>query len=477
MKRVEVKVNTANVLRYLGSLYRNPADAIKEYISNALDSFLANPGAVNHCHVVYQLTPGSVIISYNTPGMNKKEFETALQNVADSVKLGMAVHQIGRLGIGIWAFHQIGRRAEFLSKKSSESETVKVVLREGNDQAEFSSALKREELKKPGMTIRITGLKTNPTLAKSPLSAKKLCSFFAEKFDSYLRKGSLEVDIFCKNQLYKVEPMEITLPVIAKDYSVHYVNGDQNKKIELSLWFEPAGKGKVTIRHMGIPIVEDISTISAYGLEESVFARGSIMGYIDADFLIPLPARTAFEEDRDWISFLKVLDRILPSVEAEVELLRDEMRQEKTKEIFKKAISLSREVLQTDGLEDLEWLRGMAKKRGPSKEPGTHPTTKRTGKQKVPGDKKDEEGFKISLQERPFEEGPSCHSRFVEGVVQVNTLNSDYQEEMAESEKNQIIYLTSLIGKEVVAFNDKSGYANDSLEKTLTFFFAMKRRI
>lgn len=146
MKRVEVKLHTANVLRYLGSIYRNPADAIKEYVSNALDSFLANPGAVNICQVDFHFTPKSIIIDYNTPGMNQREFESALQSVADSVKQEMNVLQIGRLGIGIWAFHQFARRAKFLSRGTEGTETIKVILREGWEEAEIAKALKKEQL-------------------------------------------------------------------------------------------------------------------------------------------------------------------------------------------------------------------------------------------------------------------------------------------------------------------------------------------
>ena len=40
MKKVPIKIHTANALRWLGSLYRNPSDAIKEHVSNAIDEHL-----------------------------------------------------------------------------------------------------------------------------------------------------------------------------------------------------------------------------------------------------------------------------------------------------------------------------------------------------------------------------------------------------------------------------------------------------
>ncbi len=82
----------------------------------------------------------------------------------------------------------------------------------------------------------------------------------------------------------------------------------------LELYFEPFGKGVVGIRHNGVVIVDNIKNLDAYGLEESVYADGYIRGFIDADFLSPLPARTGFEENADWMNFLEELDKLRPSI-------------------------------------------------------------------------------------------------------------------------------------------------------------------
>jgi hypothetical protein len=36
---------------------------------------------------------------------------------------------------------------------------------------------------------------------------------------------------------------------------------------------------------MGVSIVDDLKTLSAYGLEESIYGMGDVKGFIDADFL------------------------------------------------------------------------------------------------------------------------------------------------------------------------------------------------
>jgi HSP90 family molecular chaperone len=172
MRKVSIKLNTANALRWLGSLYRNPADAIKEHVSNAIDEHLKAKGIGKElpvCKVTFTLKKDEIIIEYPY-GMSKEEFEGALQRVAESVKKSFDFKQIGQLGIGMFSFFQIGKRCIFFSKKDKGAETVKVTLREGSDDAEFETAIKRESLSSPGIKIIISGLLFDPTKPRGPLS-------------------------------------------------------------------------------------------------------------------------------------------------------------------------------------------------------------------------------------------------------------------------------------------------------------------
>jgi len=72
----------------------------------------------------------------------------------------------------------------------------------------------------------------------------------------------------------------------------------------------------------------------------------------------------------------------------------------------------------------------------------------------------------------PFESGSQAHSRFVAGVVQANTLHPDYQQ-AARSADSRLVYAALMIGKESIAFNDRTGMAGDFLEKLLDFYFKL----
>lgn len=573
MKKVPIKLHTANALRWLGSLYRNPAEAIKEHVSNAIDEhFKAKETgtALVNCKVAFSLEKDKVIIEYPY-GMTREEFTDALQRVADSAKKSLDFKQIGQLGIGMFSFLQIGKKCIFLSKKDDGQETIKVTLRDGSDEAEFETAIKRESLANPGIKIIISGLAFDPLKSRGPLSPTRLQKMFAEKFDPYLKDGSLEIEISSKGASYTVKPLKIELPQVGKSFRDWILKRDPKKKLSLELYFDPSGKGTVGIRQMGVIIVNDLKTLSAYGLEESVYANGELKGFIEADFLKPLPARTGFEENEDWVNLLDELDRLRPSIEAEVEILKQEEAEKKLTEIQRKAIELARDILNTEEFKDLELLEGLGRKiREPRLPPNgfdfvppsmrilpgekgslplkayvprvvpnncvirlsvsdpesievitnslilsksnadkdgvvtCHVSFKAKLKKSVPttliasagnlktqavirvaepGPKRqpiigsEKEGGGINYEERPFEDGPSKHSRYVSRIVQINTLNYDYKREMKGTNEAKLVYAALMIGKETLAFNDKSGVADEYLEKILTFNFMLKNRI
>jgi hypothetical protein len=478
-RRVPIKLHVANALQWLGTLYRSPAEAIKEHISNAIDEHLKacrSGGAPSPCKVAFKLERSKVTIEYPY-GMSQNEFQGALERVADSAKQRTEVAQIGRLGIGIFSFQQIGRKCTFLSRKTGTDMSIQVVLKEGTDEAEFDAALKRDALDVPGIRIIISELKFDPTRVRGPLAPEKLKRLFQEKYDRYLREGWLQIVIQQGAETTWVEPLRIDLPRVAKGLESVHISGDEQKKVRLELYFDPSGKGKVAIRHMGVVVVDDISQHTAYGLEESVYGSGDVKGFIDADFLHPSPARTTFEENRDWESLLVLLNRHRPQVEAEVEELKEREREKALSDIQKKAIQLAREILDLQEFRDLELPGQLAKPRGPAQEKRSVPTGERTGERShEPGQKKNG-GLRINYVEKAFEDGAGRHSRIVGGTIECNDSNPDYIQEKSGPEEAQVAYGTLIIGKETVAYNDKSGGADDHLERLLGFYFKLKARL
>ena len=248
-----------------------------------------------------------------------------------------------------------------------------------------------------------------------------------------------------------------------------------------------SGHGRVAIRHHGVTVVEDLAGLTAYGIEASAWARGFVCGAIDADFLSPLPARTGFEENDDWIAVLDLLDRYLPTLETEIDGHLAAHRAQQASEIGERALRLARDILDLDEFRDLALPGGLAKRGRPEpppplggssgsrRSPGGTRKRVRGDPPKGPGTLPSARGQRVRYEEIPFEAGSPAHSRFASGVVQANTLHPDFQQS-ARSADSRLAYAALMIGKESIAFNDRTGTAGDFLEKLLDFYFKLGAR-
>ena len=372
-QRIPIQLHVANALQWLGTLYRNPAEAIKEHVSNAIDEHLKAKlagTAHDHCDVMFTLDRKHVTIDYPY-GMSRKEFESALQRVADSAKRATGVGTIGRLGIGIFSFQQIGKRCTFLSRKTVASETLRVVLKEASDEATLETALAREALPRPGLRVIITELKFDPTRSRGPLAPDTLRRYLAEKFESYLREGWLRITIRAGIGEFVVTAARVQLPRLLADLGRIAVGGDPRRAARLDLYFDPTGRGRVSIRHRGVVVIEDVSALAAYGLEDSAWAQGHVRGTIDADFLTPLPARSGFDENEEWIALLDALDKYLPTLDDEIATHLSVHRAKEAGVIGERALRLARDILDLDEFRDLALPGGLAKRGRPAPPPMT----------------------------------------------------------------------------------------------------------
>jgi hypothetical protein len=482
-QRIPIQLHVANALQWLGTLYRNPADALKEHVSNAIDEHVKaklTGAADERCHVTFTLDKRVIVIDYPY-GMSRVEFESALRRVADSAKRAGTARTIGRLGIGIFSFQQIGRRCTFYARKTPASETIRVVLKEGSDEASIENALARDALPGPGLRVVISDLKFDPTRPRGPLAPDTLRRYLAEKFEAYLREGWLTIAIRVGIAEFAVVPSKIRLPPLLADLPVLTLPRAPDKKARLELYFDASGRGRVAIRHRGVTIIENLGTLAAYGVEHSAWAEGYVRGVIDADFLTPLPARSGFEEDEDWIALLDLLDRYLPTLRAELDEHLAAHRALEVAAIADRALRLARDILDLDEFRDLALPGGLAKRgrpesAGPPGPPRMRPKRTRTGEApRDAGEMLSARGRRIRYEEVVFEPGSHAHSRFVAGVVQVNVLHPDYQQ-AARSIDARLAYAALMIGKESIAWNDRSGSAGDFLEKLLDFHFKLQGR-
>jgi len=367
-KKVQIRIKSSSGLRLIGRIYKGPADAAKEPVSNFIDEHI-NPAnasiaqALGVCKVVFTIAKSKIVIE-GPYGMTQQRFEYVLDNVLDSDKDGVDYAQIGRQAAGLFSWFQIpAGKCVYYSKAEKGQPTVKVTIKEGQEEADFETARKSESLKNPGMRFEISMLKADPTRFNSSLHPSKFSKFLGKTFRDYLKEGILEIELRCKGKSCFVEPTEIGLPLITEGWDSIKVKGDPKRLIRLELYFDPEGKGSVSIRHTKIPNVDDIREMGDFGLGigKSIYADRCISGYIDADFLEPASGKNRFVEDNNWEEFLAELDQLAPGIEAELKRFREAESSKHLSKVQSEASEYTREILSGPEFVDLELLEGVRK--------------------------------------------------------------------------------------------------------------------
>ena len=333
------------------------------------------------------------------PGMNEYDFTDILQGFANTDS--QDDFPLKNLGIRLFAFYYIGKRIEILSKKREDDITIKVKIQTWDNYAEIIRIKQgdQEDFTEPGMQIRIFSLKESPISTKSSLYVSNLMDVFGDIFYNQLNERLLVIRIFYKNKWYDVEPIR---------------NG-RHKYIGENYESSEEGKGKISIKHLSMPVINGIETMDSLRL-----------------------ARANFKEDNAKVEFSHDLDNLHISFKAQIDNPKKEFEPLKIDEIYKKALSLSKTILQTCGIMNIDWL---------------------TPKAILP----------LAIDNRP-----NIHSYLREGIIQINTSNPDYIKAMNSSEKDFIDYIALLIGKELIAFDDKNILPDVALEKMLSYMLAMK---
>ena len=470
---VDVEINKINALITLGSMYRNAAEAIKEYVSNALDEWAVarhQGKAEGQCEVVFTLNKKSIIIDYNAPGMDEAGFEEALKHVVDSPKQGYDTPQIGHLGIGLWAFNQVGNQATFYSKKRRRAATIKVVLRRNSSEAEFSSPTPDEARKKPGMTIVITGLFQDPTKPYGPLSPGRLRHVLADRFDAYLRAGQLKITIRSGKDKLLVEPLQLDLPDVGARFREVTLSTDPGKVFKTRFWFDPSGNGRVSIRHMGVVILDDLRSVPEYGFQDSIYTSGLIKGYIDADFLRPLPGRAQFVEDLDLVSLLDTLRSMSPELAEEIGVFQEEAENERRLGLLRRATRIAREILSQDEFLDLELIDGLSRIRPRQGGVGKR-TVRVSGNNRSNGSNGNgaSRSYRPLVKQSIFEGDIRRRSRISDGTIEININSPDFLALHDVPRTHLVAYVAMLLGKEMIAYNDASGVSDEALEKMVAY--------
>ena len=329
------------------------------------------------------------------------------------------------------------------------------------------------------MTIEITGLFQDPTRRYGPLSQARLKHVLADRFDVYLRTGQLKITIKTGKGESDVSPVQLDLPEIGAKFQEMHLPGEPDKVFRTRFWFDPSGQGRVAMRHTGVVIIDDIRELFEHEMTDSILVSGLIKGFVDAEFLSPLPARAQFFEDEYLTMLLDALQEIGVELDKEITGFRDEAENERMQTLFRRATRLAREIFSQDEFMDLDLIDGLrrvsrtdgeshARTEIPSR--SRPPTEHETNGHKENGSNGHGRRAARDIIRRADFDGDVRHrSRLNEGAIEININSPDFLALSRVPRSHQVAYVAMLLGKEIIAYNDSSRASDEALEKMAAY--------
>ena len=233
------------------------------------------------------------------------------------------------------------------------------------------------------------------------------------------------------------------------------------------------------MRHTGVVIIKDIRELYEYEMKGSILVSGLIKGFVDAEFLSPLPARAQFFEDESLTKLLDSLQEIGVELDKEITGFRDEADNARVQALFGRATRLAREIFSQEEFLDLELIDGLrrvsnsngeahAVNGDSAKKPETN-GHEANGHRENGGNGHSRRAARDIIRRSDFGGDVRHRSRLNDGAIEININNPDFLALSRVPRSHQVAYVAMLLGKEIIAYNDSSRASDEALERMAAY--------
>jgi len=470
------------VYQLLGQLYKDPRDAINEFVSNSADEYtLANiTNGIIRITLVRSGRSPYVVMSDHGRGMSKTKLEQIAKSLAVSEK-ALDARTIGEKGIGIIGFQAVAESCDIVSRAEKEEDTWCLSLTAGS--LDFPLQLENKRRRDiAGSDVFLYGItKENWRL----FTTVRLRDYFKERRRAALLRGEYRLQIVEGKNAVWVQPDQYTgipfhvmkkrTPYGDVEFNLYLgrSSGKRNKRIAL------VGKG-------GTTIVEDITAIPEF--TRFPWTSDKVEGSITFTPLEPTSGRTAVVRDRKkFPAFVQVMKSVEPALAQEIKKVTSQLDQELEAKIISALRKAFRKVMREMAAADSPFKTPIPSPNGQTG-PGTPTPTsgdipggtkrkktrrKRTGATLPAIDPQSPGQTRQKMTKLPAlypDDLGHLRSRFDEGlgVIYFNDLHPDYI--AVQTDPNaKAHYLMTLVGKEYVLWSYPGVSAGDISEELVGF--------
>lgn len=447
------------IFHQLSTMYKNPEEALREYITNAVDS-IQNKGEITAVIDHYSRT---IIIEDNGPGMSYQKLSKLPIEVGDSEKYGR-IDQRGEKAVGILAFGTLGNRLQIVSRENGPINAPHNILEYWFDGRNNTKELKaRVSNTRSEKTIEELGgpikhgtraiINLSEDVYKRDISLETLEKTISSIYAPLIRNGRINFfvgEIHDNNgktrELKKISPQETENKILENRTIVYEAKKRgiiESFPLEVFLSFNPeSDQERVALHSKDVLVYDSILKLDREIRDLRLFTCGNINGYINEPNLKLTLGRDAISSDtrnsnayKGLIHQLKELDtKHWPLIEKIIiEKIKNEERG-----VFSEALNELQEIYKIIG-EPLDIIR---RKRMPSEEDETG--IRKKGNE---GDRKNNSRtLPFKVMGRDFD----IHERDIRStlgedilgnsLIEINTSHPDYMTVIREGNQEQQIH-------------------------------------
>lgn len=510
-EKVRLRIgNLAKAVLVTGQAYQDPKDALNEFVSNAADEYALAERRGERVKVLLRRKGRYPVIAVDDlgRGMSQDRLREVAKSLFESVKVGDD-RTLGEKAIGLLAFQQLGGRCDIVSRAEGADETWTLRLERGKATASLERERKRAR-QVPGTTVYLSEL--DPDVLRV-LTQRKVVDYLRMRRGAALARGDYQIEVVEGRSAEVVTPDKpegVKLEIPAR----HTLWG----RIEFALYVAPPNakrRSVAVVGRAGTTIIDALTELEEFDGEP--WDANQVSGQVFFDALQQTAGRRAILRDRDAFPvFVEAIRSIEPAVRGVVEKVTREVDEATTdrlndtvRKIFGRVL---KELADLDnpmrtplgtaegdgalfsggggggpapssgngarpGGGDLPDLADLEPPRPPDLEPPSDPVAEGndpTGPSAQPDRKRASHLPSLAPDPDPGE----ARSRFDpdEGVVLYNDRHADYLL-VKDSEPALLDYLSTLVAKEYVVFNNPRAATEELAEEMVRMLVRVRRHM
>ncbi len=499
-EKVRLRIrNLAKAVLVSGQAYQDPKDALNEFVSNAADEYVEAGRRGERIRVVLRRKGRYPVIAVDDVGrgMSPDRLREVARSLFESSKVGDH-RTLGEKAIGILAFQQLSGRCDIVSRTDSSPESWVLHLERGNAVATLERERRRAR-QESGTTVYLSDLDPE---ALRVLTQRRLVDYLRTRRGTALAGGDYEIEIVegrSSELVLPEKPDGVKLSIPPR----HTLWGP----IHFALYVAP-GDGRrrrvSVVGRAGTSILDDLAELEEFA--GAPWNSDQVSGRIVFEWLQQTAGRRAILRDRGAFPlFMDAVKAIEPAVAQTIERVAREVDAETADRLSDVIRRVFGRVLKE--LDDLD--NPMRSTGGPSAVLGEGPPSGRAqGGDRRFGSDGDEaerpdleqllpppadpvpsvadpktDGTRRSGNSRlptvlPDPSPSESRSRFDPdlGVVYFNDTHADYLL-VKDSERMLLDYLSALVAKEYVIYNNPRAEPADIGEELVRMLVRVRRHL